>query len=564
PVALPPRQILPMLAVVLLFSLALSSAQTLPGYETAVYSVRGGGMKFEDAIKSSYPPAELWELFLPRFLGDNIRGGYNRYWGWWGERLVSDYMGIGALFLAFIGGLLSVRISKFYFTLLFLLSTIIACGKYSPIFRLMYDYVPGMNHFRSPATVMFLMSLSAAVLAGFGMETLIVRANAAKEDGAAKKFVIKFLVSAGVIFLMTLFAHAYWVRVAGRAQQSELYARLVPIMASVRRSLFFLSASLASLALFFHTYFLVKSGRQPYGLLIFVKTAVLFILFIDPALNDKAFIQPEPIEPYRNYLFRSGYDRLLIKEPPPARIHELGNELSIRPLLNGIGVPLGYHPIEIRHYMEAWNAARPGSLSAARLTSTAFVSARNDIEMGDDMELISREIPGKTLYRRKDPVPYAYIPRRLATVRDENTLLKKMGADDFDPHETAYMITETESAPRFQNSDMYIKVLEYTENRIKLECRFSEDALVVTGDVWMPGWKASLEDGSPLVLARANHAFRGVEVPKGNHIVKIQYRPESLRYGIAATLLSLAFWLALYLRFKASKGEAVSCPEPLK
>lgn len=564
PIALPPRQILPMLAVVLLLSMGLSSLQTLPGYETAAYSVRGGGLKFDDAIKSSYPPAELWELVLPRFLGDSIRGGYGRYWGWWGERLVSDYLGMAVVFLALVGSLISSRLTKFYFTFLFLLSTIIACGKYSPIFRLMYGYVPGMSHFRSPATVMFLMSLSAAVLAGFGLETIIARANAKTENGSAKKFTRKFLVAAGIFLLLTIFAHTYWLRAAGRAQQSEFYARLVPIMASVRRSLFFLSASLGALALFFHTYFLVKSGRLPYGLLMFVKIAVLIVFFIDPALNDRAFIQPEPIEPYHNYLFHSGYDKILMKEPPPARIHDLGNELSNRPLLNGIGVPLGYHPIEIRHYMEAWNAAHPGSLAAARLTSTAFLAAPQKIELGESLNLISRDIYGKALYRRKEPVPYAYIPRQLVTVRDEKALLKKMSADDFDPHETTYMISEIDAAPRAQNNAMPIRVLEYAENRIELECRFSEDALIATGDVWMPGWRASLEDGSPLTIARANHAFRGIEVPKGNHMVTMEYRPESFRYGIVASLLSLALWLALLIWFKKSKGEAPSCPAPSK
>jgi len=570
PLAIPTAKVLSLSVTAILFSLALSAVQTIPAYETAGFSIRGGGMEFRDAAKSSYPPEELWELLLPRFTGDSIRGGYGNYWGRWGERLVSDYLGMAIIILALIGGLISARPVKFYFMLLFFISMIIACGAYSPLYRILYEYVPGMSHFRSPATVMFLMGICAAVLAAYGFESLVGRAKEKTDKQAQKKFILIFVILGLFFFVLTAMSHRYYLRVVQKSGEyagavggaAFFYERLSRIVYSLRRSLFFAGVTLFALGLFFHTWFLVRSNMVPRQLLCFVKGAILLLFFIDPAMNDRAFIQPEPAAQYFEYLYHSFPDAILKKEPPPVRVLDIGNELSNRPMMNGIGIPLGYHPVELRHYIDAWDAARPGSLGAARLTACAFILSRVSLGNRDDLVNIASDAhPGKTLYRRADAVPYAYIPRRIISVPDEKALLGRLSAEDFDPHRVSYIIMAggKERMQNIPDGAQNIRVLEYNHQRVSLQCSLPMDALVVTGDVWMPGWRARLEDGSPLTLGRINNAFRSIEVPRGNHVVIMEYRPVSFVYGIALTIFSLVLWVMLVIRFRASNVEGEKC-----
>ncbi len=55
------------------------------------------------------------------------------------------------------------------------------------------------------------------------------------------------------------------------------------------------------------------------------------------------------------------------------------------------------------------------------------------------------------------------------------------------------------------------------------------------------GWSAKL-DGRDAPLLSAQGAFRSVVVPAGSHRVAFQFRPKSVYYGAAVTLVSvLAF-----------------------
>jgi uncharacterized membrane protein YfhO len=46
-------------------------------------------------------------------------------------------------------------------------------------------------------------------------------------------------------------------------------------------------------------------------------------------------------------------------------------------------------------------------------------------------------------------------------------------------------------------------------------------------------------DGAPARLWRANHAFRAVALPPGEHQVQMRYEPASLRIGLALSGASL-------------------------
>lgn len=61
-----------------------------------------------------------------------------------------------------------------------------------------------------------------------------------------------------------------------------------------------------------------------------------------------------------------------------------------------------------------------------------------------------------------------------------------------------------------------------------------------------PGWQATI-DGAPADVIDVDHAFRGVWVPQGQHVVTMSYVPRGLRAGLVAASLGLLLAYAVAL-----------------
>jgi uncharacterized membrane protein YfhO len=88
-------------------------------------------------------------------------------------------------------------------------------------------------------------------------------------------------------------------------------------------------------------------------------------------------------------------------------------------------------------------------------------------------------------------------------------------------------------------------VTELGLNRLLVDVEATGDALLVIGELFLPGWRATV-DGTPAPLIRADAIFRGVRVPGGRHQVELRYFTPGLRPGLylsagALGLLGLVF-----------------------
>jgi uncharacterized membrane protein YfhO len=77
-----------------------------------------------------------------------------------------------------------------------------------------------------------------------------------------------------------------------------------------------------------------------------------------------------------------------------------------------------------------------------------------------------------------------------------------------------------------------VEVVSFNDQELVLQARLDKSGLVVTSEVFYPGWQAVDERGIHLPLLRANHAFRGVWLPRGTHQVTMTYVPPSFRLGL--------------------------------
>jgi hypothetical protein len=81
--------------------------------------------------------------------------------------------------------------------------------------------------------------------------------------------------------------------------------------------------------------------------------------------------------------------------------------------------------------------------------------------------------------------------------------------------------------------------LEVDRTRVRARVSTSGAALAVLADPWYPQWHVYV-DGKEADLVRVNHAFRGVRVPAGSHTVEFRYEDAWHWRGVVLSLLTLA------------------------
>ncbi len=93
------------------------------------------------------------------------------------------------------------------------------------------------------------------------------------------------------------------------------------------------------------------------------------------------------------------------------------------------------------------------------------------------------------------------------------------------------------------------EIVAYAPERVEIQTRNANRALLVLSDSAYPGWTATV-DGQPHPIYTTNYLFRGVDLPPGQHTVLFQYQPASWRRGLwlsAMGGLGCLLLLSLYI-----------------
>ena len=173
---------------------ALASVQLFPTSELTGRSARGGGLAFGEAISFSLPPPELLVGLLPTY---GLTGPTSaEYIG---------YVGVVGLLLAGIGLLLRFGegATRFWGAVA-LTALLLALGKYTPVYGLLYPYLPGLDLFRVPARWLMVWSLALAALASLGLDWLWGAAQEGRGPVLTRLAVLAAVAAAVALTLLPL------------------------------------------------------------------------------------------------------------------------------------------------------------------------------------------------------------------------------------------------------------------------------------------------------------------------------------------------------------------------
>jgi len=144
-------------------------------------------------------------------------------------------------------------------------------------------------------------------------------------------------------------------------------------------------------------------------------------------------------------------------------------------------------------------------------------------------------------------LPRAFVPRRFRIEPDPRKRLAEM-AEMKDFAETVWLSERPHPGPEGESNGRATLRLREVGPDLVIEADARDLTLIATSIPDWPGWRAR-SNGHEIPVTTVNHAFVGLWLPPGRHVVRLHYRPGSFVLGStisAAVAASLA--AALFLR----------------
>jgi hypothetical protein len=556
------RSALPVM-VMIVSGLLFSAPQLLPTYELQQYSVRSQELGFDFLTKNSLPPLMALNLVLPGAFGNNVIGFKG------GDPFEEDFIYAGFVPLLLAGFAWSQRRRRDmpFFVLLLAGSALLALGRYTPLYELVIQHLPGFGLFRIPSRWLMGVNLALAVLAGYGLQTLL-------ERGLSRRHLTVCGAVLGVLAagLLLIWAFREPLRVWADTGWSGLERKL---------ALAFLERGFEVQAVYRIERLLVRwlsPLTTPAGLLAFNLLATLPILvgYAARRLSPRAFAALavavvsfdlvvaggttiNPIRPDDWWQQLSGGARYVLKHMDKGRVWPLGMGSEVAAVRNlGQFYPSAYRvhsagghgsPLMLARHDAFVHTAHP--VQQVRLLGVRYILTEG--RMGADAEstfplvFVDEE---SVVYENRDPLPRAFTVHTMVTAADGDAALQRLTDLALDPRRTVVLEAMPGNvrppATATDDQDEVVFTVD-TPDEVELRARLTADGYLVLLDTWYPGWEATV-DGEPAPIYRAYSIARAVFVPAGQHTVHFVYRPLSFRLGVALAGSALVITVVALLR----------------
>ncbi|MFH2033668.1 MAG: YfhO family protein [Candidatus Margulisiibacteriota bacterium] len=560
------------LIVMAVFMVLLTAAQFLPFVELGALSDRKYLTDISIVARWSLPVRELLTFIFPFFFGSQLRygqynsailGSHNQSW------LLSAYVGFLPLLLSFLAVCRADK-RRVFFCVAGTLGLLLALGKYTPFYLLLYKTVPGISLIRYPVKFSAITFFSIAFLGGFGLQDLVGRLK--KEGVFFKRLSILLLSLAGFCSLLLLTVIANKQRVFflikqwwGRPLTGFYEQTFYDILNFDMQSLLVLTVILAAAAVIFWLYREGKLSSTVFLLLFVVMVSLdLFSSNQSVSFSGRRAVYDEVTPNIKllqkdRGLFRFFYtselgdaNRMLWGEDYNKALLESKDRLTPDKMVPyGLYDFDGYESVllaQFREYATYFYGLEGGyPKKLIDMSNAKYVASERPLGWPGLKLLRAASGDGGRLYLYFNHfhMPRAYMASEAKTMFRDNILAYMQGGD-FDPERT--VILEEEAGLQKKQAGYKLDILKYAPAEIVLKYDSKGDQFLFLSESYYPGWKAYI-DGKETKILRANYMFRAVVAPAGSHVVKFNFSPLSFRVGSFISLAAITvFALLWYLK----------------
>jgi hypothetical protein len=550
--------------------LLLGAVQLWPALATSAESLRGEGVPYWFASSFSLPLENLATTVVPALFGDTPN---TFYWGKWKYWDVCAFLGLVSMVLAVHGALLRGASRQRRFAALFAaLGLLLALGKWTPVFPVLFEWVPGFDRFRAPSKYLLHVSLFVSLLAAIGLDGWLRRPNGARLAAAATG------VLAGIFAL-----GAFWIQGQSFGDEGSGWSRVV---AAVVGPDTLVDLGLGSVEELLTPDFLAETGSNAASSLWIAaatSAAAALLLALRPRWPAAtwllallgigevfAFAQAHHDRFALREIERPDLERFYEEHPGDYRVLDAEGRNHVMDV--GRLAVWGYDPVQLDRYGRFMASIKSGRVLHPDYQLPIMVDQ-------DRYHPVLRLVRCRYLVEgwslTQPPAEFEEtLPRLLLVGRHwrvrRHQALRGVFLPVFQPERVVLLEEEPVPAPAPEGAEGEVRLLEESTDHLTVEVDLPAPAILLVTDAYSTGWRAIDESADPpaeLRVLPADYVLRAVALPAGRRRVRLEYAPAAYRLGAPVSLASLGITLggaALWLCRGRSRrlGPAGPAPDP--
>ena len=542
-----------------------------PLFSWSKQSERSGGMSPAEGMSWSMPPEEILTYVIPGLVGlsrqeegDVPDKGQVYYWGRMHFTQTNDYLGLLPWLLIPLALIFRRDRHTWFFTSLLGATLIMALGKYTFVYRFLFDHLPGFSTFRVPKMILFLFAFGAAVLMGRGFDVLA-------DKNTNRKTLRRWLLGCGIFatllglfwFFLVFGSETVLTFADGFITMATRYQSDISLVAD-RYGNMIRETGIAICSIGAYLAVLIAWFRKWLPTRYLFPVLTIFLLLDLWRVDDRFLVLTTP----------PGFDRKAAKNEIVAFLEPRMGRYRMQPLnannakyyadygFPNISAYVTISEKRYKEYLENFSliSGMPDIMNLKYLVMSSADLEKQKYLLRGKYAVVFTSTNGAVVLENKTVLPKAWLVPSVAVVENPEKCLSIMNSSPrFDPATMALV----ESPPPLTmvpvskaTHEGNVTVQRYEPNKIILKATAAQNSLLVLGEKYYPWWYASV-DGKATDIYPVDHILRGVYLTPGTHEVKFVFDPLPFKIGKWLTLLSFAFFAVMlgrevWIRRKAS------------
>ena len=519
------------------------------------------GLDKEYITEYSYGVLESLNLIFPRFMGggssERIREDsklmnfirsldanqaqqvyqYSKvYWGNQPIVAAPAYIGISLFFIFLLSILLVNDLNRKWILIAISISLFLSWGKnFSFLTDLMIDYFPLYDKFRAVSSIQIIIEFCIPLFAVMGLSKFFSNNTKEIQKLNSLKYASVFLVSLILVF------YFFGTSILDFKSDFEIFSQYPEILNLLieERQYVFKSDVLRSLIIVvccsITFYLFVKKIIKKDLTFLIITLIVIFDLWIVDKnyVNSDQFVKKSLVEiPFQKTIA----DKAILKDDSDFRVFEpMGGFSNARTSYFHKSIA-GYHAAKPKRIQNLYDFY----ISKNNFDVLNMLNVKYIIQNSEDNPL------GVT--RNPNNLGNAWFVENIINVKNSDEELLELKNIDLS-NTCLSQNTEIINTSFQLNETNEIKLISRKANQLIYSSKTDSNQFAVFSEAFYNnGWQAYV-DNKPVSHFKVNYLLRGMEMPKGTHEIKFEFKPAVINTGFYLSLLSYLIFISLFIKF---------------
>ncbi|MED5354866.1 MAG: YfhO family protein [Bacteroidota bacterium] len=413
------------------------------------------------------------------------------------------------------------------------LSLLLSYGKnLNFITNLFIDYFPLYNKFRAVSSIQVILELCIPVFAILGLSDIISNKSKKSHLNKLYKTLGVFVVVIGSLFMIK--GNLSFTGV----NDFNLNPSILEVIKQDRTDIYLNELFRASLFIILIFLVLFSYLKQKTKTPIFILLLVVLVIFdLAPFnkgyVNENNFVDSKLVEqPYSPDRINSE----ILKDKSYYRVLDLTSSSTKTSYFhNSI---LGYHAAKLSNYNEIIEFyINDVHMNTLNMLNTKYI-------------IFSDEEGTSKLFTNDSTNGSAWFVDSIINVKSKDQEITSLDTLD---NKYKAVSTELESKKYVIADSSYVKLIEFSPNRMKYEYNNNNNGFIVFSEIFYPyGWNSYI-NGVKTKHFNVNYILRGMSVKSGNNIIEFVFEPDVVKNGgmisLSASLIFLIIFIGMSYKF---------------